>query len=73
MTDTNTKPPVLFIHGLWIHAAAWQPWIRMFEEAGHDASAPAGPGTPRPSRRLARTRSRWRESGSRTSSTTTPP
>jgi pimeloyl-ACP methyl ester carboxylesterase len=44
MTNTNTKPPVLFIHGLWIHAAAWQPWVRMFEEAGHDASAPGWPG-----------------------------
>ena len=44
MSDTNTKPPVLFIHGLWIHAAAWQPWVRMFEEAGHDASAPGWPG-----------------------------
>jgi pimeloyl-ACP methyl ester carboxylesterase len=38
--------PVLFIHGLWIHSAAWQPWIEHFEAAGYEASAPGWPGDP---------------------------
>lgn len=30
----STKPnPVIFIHGLWIHASAWQPWIDLFHRA----------------------------------------
>ncbi|SDS38936.1 Pimeloyl-ACP methyl ester carboxylesterase [Friedmanniella luteola] len=36
--------PVLFIHGLWIHSAAWQPWQDLFEAAGHPTSAPGWPG-----------------------------
>ena len=37
-------PPVLFIHGLWIHSSAWQPWIDLFTERGYRASAPGWPG-----------------------------
>jgi pimeloyl-ACP methyl ester carboxylesterase len=36
--------PVLFIHGLWIHSSAWQPWIDLFARAGYDAIAPGWPG-----------------------------
>src|SRR3954451_22039952 len=38
--------PVLFIHGLWLHASSWQPWIDLFTEAGYQASAPGWPGDP---------------------------
>lgn len=38
--------PVLFIHGLWLHATSWEPWIHHFTEAGYDASAPGWPGDP---------------------------
>jgi pimeloyl-ACP methyl ester carboxylesterase len=38
------KPNVIFIHGLWLHASSWQPWIDLFTEAGYDASAPGWPG-----------------------------
>src|SRR6195952_3649474 len=38
--------PVLFIHGLWLHASSWQPWIELFSEAGYEASAPGWPGDP---------------------------
>ncbi|MBT2501314.1 alpha/beta hydrolase [Curtobacterium sp. ISL-83] len=38
------KTPVVFIHGLWIHATAWQPWIDLFAEHGYEASAPGWPG-----------------------------
>jgi pimeloyl-ACP methyl ester carboxylesterase len=38
--------PVLFIHGLWLHARSWDSWIDHFTEAGYDASAPGWPGDP---------------------------
>lgn len=44
MTDNPT--PVLFIHGLWLHATSWAPWIERFRDAGYDASAPGWPGDP---------------------------
>ena len=34
------------IHGLWLHASSWQPWIDHFNAAGYDASAPGWPGDP---------------------------
>ena len=36
--------PVLFIHGLWLHARSWEDWIELFSGAGYDASAPGWPG-----------------------------
>jgi len=36
--------PVVFIHGLWVAKAAWQPWIDRFAAAGHEAVAPGWPG-----------------------------
>ena len=36
--------PVVFIHGLWLHATSWQQWIDLFREAGYDPIAPAWPG-----------------------------
>jgi pimeloyl-ACP methyl ester carboxylesterase len=38
--------PVLFIHGLWLHASSWTSWIERFREAGYEASAPGWPGDP---------------------------
>ncbi|NNC12016.1 alpha/beta hydrolase [Planctomonas sp. JC2975] len=35
--------PVVFIHGLWLHATSWQPWIERFQAAGY---APVAPGWP---------------------------
>lgn len=43
MTDA-THPPIVFIHGLWIHSSAWQPWIDFFAEAGYTGTAPGWPG-----------------------------
>ncbi|MEU8242832.1 alpha/beta fold hydrolase [Actinoplanes missouriensis] len=42
----TTSTPVIFIHGLWLHASSWQPWIDVFREAGYDPSAPGWPGDP---------------------------
>ncbi len=36
--------PVVFVHGLWLHASSWQPWIELFAEHGYDAQAPGWPG-----------------------------
>ncbi|MCP2030212.1 pimeloyl-ACP methyl ester carboxylesterase [Okibacterium sp. HSC-33S16] len=44
MSTPISSPPVLFIHGLWIHSSAWQPWIDRFAEHGFSASAPGWPG-----------------------------
>src|SRR5260370_21340333 len=43
---TTPKTPVVFIHGLWLHATSWQPWTGLFEEAGYEATAPGWPGVP---------------------------
>jgi pimeloyl-ACP methyl ester carboxylesterase len=40
------RVPVLFIHGLWLHPASWQPWLTLFGEAGYAATAPGWPGVP---------------------------
>ena len=42
----TTPPPVLFIHGLWLHATSWDPWLEVFTQAGYQASAPGWPGDP---------------------------
>lgn len=35
---------VVFIHGLWIHSAAWKAWQDLFEARGYTTSAPGWPG-----------------------------
>ena len=41
---TEARTPVVFIHGLWLHASWWQPWVDLFNDSGYDASAPRWPG-----------------------------
>jgi non-heme chloroperoxidase len=36
--------PVVFVHGLWLHSASWEPWIELFNKNGYAASAPGWPG-----------------------------
>jgi alpha-beta hydrolase superfamily lysophospholipase len=43
---SETKTPVVFIHGLWLHASAWQPWADLFRENGYDPITPGWPGEP---------------------------
>jgi len=40
------RTPVVFIHGLWLHASSWGPWIELFREAGYEQMAPGWPGDP---------------------------
>ena len=42
----TASAPVLFIHGLWLHARSWDPWVELFTSKGYDASAPGWPGDP---------------------------
>jgi pimeloyl-ACP methyl ester carboxylesterase len=42
----NPGVPVLFIHGLWLHASSWEPWLKLFSDAGYSPSAPGWPQEP---------------------------
>ena len=42
----TTATPVIFIHGLWLHATSWNSWIDLFRQAGYDPAAPGWPGDP---------------------------
>jgi non-heme chloroperoxidase len=45
MTEPGTPSrPVVFIHGLWLHATSWGPWLELFREAGYAPVAPGWPG-----------------------------
>ena len=43
---TAPRTPVVFIHGLWLHATSWTPWLELFTQAGYDPIAPGWPGEP---------------------------
>jgi non-heme chloroperoxidase len=36
--------PVVFVHGLWLHADSWGGWVDLFREAGYEPTAPGWPG-----------------------------
>ena len=36
--------PVVFVHGLWLHADSWSPWLDAFNEAGYSATTFGWPG-----------------------------
>ncbi len=42
----TTRTPVVFIHGLWLHASSWAPWLDRFAEEGYAPVAPGWPGIP---------------------------
>ena len=43
---TADRTPVVFIHGLWLHATSWAPWVELFRDAGYEPIAPGWPGDP---------------------------
>ncbi|MCW2529550.1 MAG: hypothetical protein JWM76_4410 [Pseudonocardiales bacterium] len=43
---TKPRTPVVFIHGLWLHATSWTPWVEYFTAAGYDPIAPGWPNEP---------------------------
>jgi len=38
-SDDTTRMPIVFVHGLWLHAESWNPWIAFFRANGYDAVA----------------------------------
>ena len=32
--------PVVFVHGLWLHADSWGGWVERFRDEGYDPQAP---------------------------------
>ena len=42
----TTRTPVVFIHGLWLHASSWDPWVDLFTAEGYVPVAPGWPGVP---------------------------
>src|ERR1700720_515582 len=44
--NQSGKPPVVFVHGLWLLAGSWDPWRAMFEAAGYSTVAPDWPDDP---------------------------
>lgn len=36
--------PVLFIHGMWVHSEAWQPWAKVYREQGYEPILEGWPG-----------------------------
>ena len=38
------RTPVVFVHGLWLHASSWSAWAECFEAAGYAPLAPGWPG-----------------------------
>ncbi|MCL6667544.1 alpha/beta hydrolase [Streptomyces panaciradicis] len=38
------RVPLVLIHGLWLHASSWQPWIDLAAERGYAPVAPGWPG-----------------------------
>ena len=41
---TQPGRPAVFVHGLWLHASSWDPWLELFQEAGYAPTAPGWPG-----------------------------
>jgi len=42
----TTGRPAIFIHGLWLHATSWTPWLDRFRDAGYEPLAPGWPNEP---------------------------
>lgn len=41
---TSTKAPIVFVHGLWLHAESWKDWLAFFGAAGYPVAAASWPG-----------------------------
>src|SRR5206468_8453837 len=42
--ENTSKNPIVFVHGLWLHAESWNPWVQLFREKGYQATAASWPG-----------------------------
>jgi pimeloyl-ACP methyl ester carboxylesterase len=44
--NSSGRPPVVFVHGLWLLPSSWDRWATVFEEAGFTALTPGWPDDP---------------------------
>src|ERR1700675_2001696 len=44
--NASGRPPVVFVHGLWLLPSSWDRWRTVFEEAGYATLAPGWPDDP---------------------------
>src|SRR3954447_11799549 len=44
--NASGRPPVVFIHGLWLLPSSWERWAQAFEEAGYASLTPSWPDDP---------------------------
>lgn len=44
--NASGRPPVVFVHGLWLLPGSWDPWRDRFEQAGYATVAPGWPDDP---------------------------
>jgi pimeloyl-ACP methyl ester carboxylesterase len=44
MAKSSDRTTIVFVHGLWMHASSWEPWVEFFQAHGYDAINPPWPG-----------------------------
>jgi non-heme chloroperoxidase len=44
--NATGRPPVVFVHGLWLLPSSWDRWTKLFEDAGYVTLAPGWPDDP---------------------------
>ena len=44
--NTSKRPPVVFVHGLWLLPSSWDRWAELFAEAGYEPLTPGWPDDP---------------------------
>jgi pimeloyl-ACP methyl ester carboxylesterase len=44
--NATGRPPVVFVHGLWLLPSSWDRWVTLFEENGYAALTPGWPDDP---------------------------
>jgi non-heme chloroperoxidase len=42
--ESTPRNPVVFVHGLWLHAESWDNWVEFFRHSGYQAMAASWPG-----------------------------
>ena len=43
-SEKTPRTPVVFVHGLWLHAESWNNWVQLFRDSGYQAVAASWPG-----------------------------
>jgi non-heme chloroperoxidase len=46
LANNTDRPPVVFVHGLWLLPSSWDRWAALFEEAGFTPLTPGWPDDP---------------------------